>query len=70
MRYWPTIFLLVVLAGLAGYLYLVEFPAKQQEDKQETAQKQLLPFPETAITGLSITTAQGPIELKLTEPAK
>ncbi|MBS0152488.1 MAG: DUF4340 domain-containing protein [Nitrospira sp.] len=69
-RYWPTISLLVVLAGLGGYLYLVEFPVKQREEKQETAQKQLLPFPETAITGLSITTAQGLIEIRLTEPGK
>lgn len=69
-RYWPTILLLVVLVGLGGYLYLVEFPAKQQEEKQETAQKQLLPFPETAITGLSVTTAQGPLEIRLTEPGK
>ena len=60
----------VVLAGLGGYLYLVEFPAKQREEKQETEQKHLLPFPETAITGLSITTTQGPIELKLVEPGK
>lgn len=69
-RYWPTILLLVVLVGLGGYLYLVEFPAKQQEEKQETAQKQLLPFRETAITGLSVTTAQGPLEIRLTEPGK
>ncbi|MBS0164629.1 MAG: DUF4340 domain-containing protein [Nitrospira sp.] len=62
--------MLVMLAGLGGYLYLVEFPAKQQEEKQETAQKQLLPFPETTITGISVTTAQGPIEIKLTEPGK
>jgi len=62
--------MLVILAGLGGYLYLVEFPAKQQEEKQETAQKQLLPFPETTITGISVTTAQGPIEIKLTEPGK
>lgn len=60
----------VILAGLGGYLYLVEFPAKQQEEKQETAQKQLLPFPETAITGLSLTTTQGLIEIKLVEPGK
>jgi hypothetical protein len=62
--------MLVILAGLGGYLYFVEFPAKQREEKQESAQKQLLSFPETAITGLSIATAQGPIEFKLTEPGK
>ena len=62
--------MLVIFAGLGGYLYLVEFPAKQREEKQDTEQKQLLPFPETAITGLSVTTAQGPIQLKLAEPGK
>lgn len=70
MRYWPTLLLFVILAGLGSYLYLVELPAEQRQEKQERTQKQLLPFPETAITGLSITTTQGPIELKLTEPGK
>ncbi|MBX3303648.1 MAG: DUF4340 domain-containing protein [Nitrospira sp.] len=70
MRYLPTFLMLAILAGLGGYLYLVEFPAKQREEKQETEQKQLLPFPETTITGLSITTAQGPIAFKLNAPGK
>lgn len=69
-RYWPTLLMLMVLVGLGGYLYLVELPAEQREKKQETVQKQILPFPETAITGLSITTAQGLVEFKLTEPGK
>ena len=69
-RYWPTLLMFLLLAGLGTYLYLVELPAEQREEKQERAQKQLLPFPDTAITGLSITTAQGPIEFKLTEPGK
>ena len=60
----------LVLAGLGTYLYLVELPAEQREEKQESAQKHLLPFPETAITGLSITTAQGPIDMKLAESGK
>jgi hypothetical protein len=63
MRYWPTLLMLVILAGLGSYLYVVEFPSTQRESKQEAEQKQLLPFPETAITGLAITTAQGPVEL-------
>ncbi|MBH0189430.1 MAG: DUF4340 domain-containing protein [Nitrospira sp.] len=62
-RYWPTVLLLVILAGLGSYLYVVEFPTTQREVKQEAEQKQLLSFPETAITGLAITTAQGPVEL-------
>lgn len=69
-RYWPTALMLVILAGLAGYLYFIELPAEQREEKQESEQKHILPFPETAITGLSITTAQGPVEFKLTEPGK
>jgi hypothetical protein len=66
MRYWPTVLMLVILAGLGGYLYVVEFPTTQREIKQEAEQKQLLSFPETAITGLTITTAQGPVELTRT----
>jgi len=69
-RYLSTLLMLVILAGLGGYLYLVEFPAKQQEEKQEIEQKQLLPFPETAITELSITTAQGLINFKQGTPGK
>lgn len=69
-RYWPTLLMLIVLAGLGGYLYLVEFPAKEREEKQESEQKHILPFPETAITGLSITTAQGLVEFKHKEPSK
>lgn len=69
-RYMPTILMLVIFAGLGGYLYLVEFPAKQQEEKQEIEQKQLLPFPESAISGLSITTAQGLIKFKQDTPGR
>ena len=69
-RYLPTVLMLVTLAGLGGYLYLVELPTKEREEKQDTAQKQLLTFPETAITGLSITTAQGPVKFKLDAPGK
>ncbi|HSA85755.1 MAG TPA: DUF4340 domain-containing protein [Nitrospira sp.] len=62
--------MLLILAGLGGYLYLVEFPAKQREETQETEQKKLLSFPETAITKLSMTTAQGPLQFQLVEPGK
>ena len=59
--------MLIVLAGLGGYLYLVEIPTQQQEVKHETEQKKLLLVPETAITGLAITTAQGLIQLSRAE---
>ena len=67
MRYWPTLLLLLILAGLGGYLYFVELPTKQLEDKRESERTHLLPFPESSITGVAITTAQGPVELTLTE---
>lgn len=57
----------IILAGLGGYLYLVEIPTQQQEVKQETEQKKLLLVPETAITGLAITTTQGSIQLSRAE---
>lgn len=70
MRYWPTLVLVLILTGLGGYLYWVEFPSQQRQEKQESEQKQLLSLPEKSITGLTITTTQGPIELKQAEPGK
>jgi hypothetical protein len=67
MRYWPTLLMVVILAGLGGYLYFIELPAKQREEKQEVEQKQLLSFAETAITRMTVETAQGPVELKRAE---
>ncbi len=55
--------MLVVLAGLGGYLYWVELPTQQLEQQQAEQRRTLLPFPESAIDGLSIATAQGTIEL-------
>jgi hypothetical protein len=60
----------VILAGLGGYLYFVEIPTKQREDEQESEQQHLLPFPEDAIIGLTVTTTQGPVELKRSEPGR
>ena len=62
MRHWSTVLMLVVLAGLSGYLYFVELPSRKQDVTQETQQKQLLTIPETAITGLAIATADGTIQ--------
>ena len=64
MRYWPTLLLLVVLAGLGGYLYLVELPTKHSEEKQAVEQQALLPFPEPDITELTVSTPQGVVEMK------
>ena len=54
----------MLLAGLGAYLYLVELPSQQREEETEANKSKLLSFDEKAITGLSITSDQGTIELK------
>jgi hypothetical protein len=68
MRYWPTLLMLLLLAGLGGYLYFIELPAEQAEERREARQKMLLLFPESDISGIRITTAQGPVEMQQKEP--
>ncbi|MCP9439308.1 MAG: DUF4340 domain-containing protein [Nitrospira sp.] len=70
MRYWSSIVLAVILAGLGAYLYFVELPAQQQEQEQETKAKQLLPFPESSITGIVVTTAQGLVHISKTRASE
>ena len=65
MRYWSTVLMLVILAGLGGYLYFVELPQQQQEAKEHAHQTTLLQFPEGSISGMTISTAQGPVNLQL-----
>ncbi len=65
MRYWPTVLMLVILAGLGGYLYFVELPQQQQEAKEHAHQTTLLQIPENSISGITISTAQGPVNLQL-----
>jgi hypothetical protein len=68
MRYWPTLLLLVILAGLGGYLYFFELPAKQAEERRESQQKALLTLSESEISGLRITTPEGPVAMQLKNP--
>jgi uncharacterized protein DUF4340 len=56
--------MLVILAGLGGYLYWVELPNQHVEEQREIQQTTLLSFPEKTITGLTIATAHGPVEIK------
>jgi hypothetical protein len=51
-RYWPTAVLALVFTALGLYLYLVEFPAKESEERAETEKKKVLTFEEQAITSL------------------
>ncbi len=59
--------MVIILVGLAGYLYFVEFPAQQREVTREIERKQLLHFPETAITGLTVMSTQGPVSFRRSE---
>ena len=43
----------LVLAALGLYLYLVEFPAKQSQEQQESAKKKVVNVEEQAITSLT-----------------
>lgn len=46
----------IVLTGLGLYLYAVEFPAKQQEERQDTVRKKVLTLDEHDISGMTFKT--------------
>jgi len=56
MRYWPTLIMVLVLAGLGLYLYTVEFPNKESQERQDTADKKVLLFDQEIVSGLIIKT--------------
>ena len=56
MRYWPTLVLVLVLAGLGLYLYAVELPQKESHERQDTADKKVLLFDQETLSGLTIKT--------------
>jgi len=58
MRYWPTLIMVLVLAGLGMYLYIVEFPEKESQERQDTADKKVLLFDQETLSGLTIKTDQ------------
>ncbi|HEV8326388.1 MAG TPA: DUF4340 domain-containing protein [Nitrospiraceae bacterium] len=56
MRYWPTLVMVLVLAGLGLYLYAIELPQKESHERQDTADKKLLVFDQETLSGLTIKT--------------
>jgi Domain of unknown function (DUF4340) len=56
MRHWPTFVLALVLGGLGAYLYFVELPGKESQERTETENKRLLVLDQNEITGLTIKT--------------
>jgi hypothetical protein len=50
--------MVLVLAGLGLYLYTVEFPEKESQERQDTADKKVLLFDQETLSGLTIKTDQ------------
>jgi len=65
-RYWPTLLLAGVLAGLGGYLYFVELPEQRTEVVTATQAKQILPFAEAQISAVKIRSHSGEVVLSQT----
>lgn len=53
-RYGATVFMAVLLLGLAAYLYFVEFPLQQRSEQKAVADSTLLSLPEASITKLTL----------------
>jgi hypothetical protein len=56
MRYWPTLVMTFLLAGLGLYLYVIELPQKELHERQDTADKKVLLFKQDTLSGLTIKT--------------
>ncbi len=65
-RYWPTLLLAGVLAGLGGYLYFVELPEQRTEVVTATQAKQILPFAEAQISAIKVRSHSGDVVLSQT----
>ncbi len=59
-----TIVLALIVLGLGGYILFVDIPQTRQFKKQETQERQLIPFDDRAITTITWSTATETIELK------
>ncbi|HSF67973.1 MAG TPA: DUF4340 domain-containing protein [Nitrospiraceae bacterium] len=58
MRYWPTLVMAVVLGGLGLYLYVIEFPQKESQERQETSDTKVLLFEQENLSELTMKTDQ------------
>jgi hypothetical protein len=56
MRHWPTLVLALVLGGLGAYLYFVELPSKESQERAEAEHKKLLLLDQNEITRLTLKT--------------
>jgi hypothetical protein len=69
VRFKATILLSLVLIALGGYLYLIEIPGEKKKQEAEIQEKRLYSFSQSAITNMSIQTANGASIDFLHEPA-
>ena len=60
-RYFVTIVMAVLLAGLGSYVYWVELPTERTKTETETIEKKLVPFAEREITGVTVHSESGDI---------
>ena len=65
-RYWPTLILAVLFAGLGLYLYFIEIPEQRTEVTTATQAKQILPFAEAQISALTVRSQSGEVILSQT----
>ena len=59
-----TIVLAVIVLGLGGYILFVDIPQTRQFNKQETQERQLIPFDDRDITTITWATATETIQLE------
>ncbi len=62
-----TIILAVIVLGLGGYILFVDIPQTSQFQKQETQERQLLPFDDRDITSITWSTSTETIHLERDE---
>lgn len=65
-RYWPTVLLAGILAGLGLYLYFIELPEQRTELVTATQAKQILPFEQGQISALRVRSHSGEVALSQT----
>ncbi len=59
-----TLILALVVLGLGGYILLIDIPQSRQLEKQETQERQILPFDDRAITQITWATSTDTIRLE------
>jgi len=67
MRYWPTVAMAVVLAGLGAYLYWIEFPAKESQERLDQAKKNVLTIDQQNLTALTFKTDRETLQFERTD---